>query len=243
MPGHSRPITDPTVRPATSVAGPGGRHSSTGPAEASEQDRRAGSARALSTRVPAQERRRQLISATLGLMRRDGVQSVTMRAIAREANAPLAIAHYCFGDKGELMDAAAEAWLQNLNRFSRSISVSLGLRKAVEQVAEGYWRSLEEEPASLLAEIELILWATRNADASPLAAKIYPAYEKELGCIFSSAAQHDDDQCLIDIATLVRSFLMIYDGSAIQYLTDPTATDHRATFLMLVDALLTKAGI
>ena len=176
-------------------------------------------------------------------MRREGVQSVTMRTIAKEANAPLATAHYCFSNKDELMDAAAEAWLKNLNRFSGDVPVHLGLRKAVTQVAEGYWRTLEEEPASLLAEIELILWATRNAAVSPLAAKIYPAYEVELGNIFSSAAHIGGDQCLMGFPALVRSFLMIYDGAALQYMTDPKATDHRALFFMMVDALLTKAGV
>jgi hypothetical protein len=113
----------------------------------------------------------------------------------------------------------------------------------VEQVAEGYWRALEEEPASLLAEIELILWATRNAPVSPLAAKMYPAYEAELGNIFSSATSISGEECLIDLPTLARSFLMIYDGAVIQYLTDPKAADHRSMFFMLVDALLTKAGV
>jgi AcrR family transcriptional regulator len=166
-----------------------------------------------------------------------------MRAIAKEANAPLATAHYCFDDKSELMDAAAEAWLKNLNRFSREISVHLGLRKAVEQVAEEYWRSLTEEPASLLAEIELILWATRNAAVSPLAAKIYPAYVVELGNIFSTAAHNNGDPPVMDMTTLVRSFLMIYDGAAIQYMTDPKATDYRAMFFTMLDALLIKAGV
>lgn len=194
-------------------------------------------------RLPAEERREQLISATVELMRCEGVQSVTMRAIAKEANSPLATAHYCFTDKSRLMDAAAEAWLKNLNSFSRDIPVHLGLRKAVEQVAESYWRSLEEEPASLLAEIELILWATRNASGSPLAAKIYPAYEVELGNIFSAATRIDENHCLLDIATLARSFLMIYDGAALQYMTNPNAADHEASFFMMVDALLIKAGV
>lgn len=194
-------------------------------------------------RVSAEERKEQLISATVELMRREGVQSVTIRAIAKEANAPLATAHYCFSNKEELMDAAAEAWFKNLSRFSSGAPVDLGLRKAVEQVAEGYWRALEEEPASILSEIELILWATRNAAVSPLAAKIYPAYEVELGNIFSSAAQSSGDQCQIGFPTLVRIFLMIYDGAAIQYMTDPKATDHRAQFFMMVDALLIKAGV
>ena len=35
---------------------------------------------------------------------------------------------------------------------------------------------------------------------------------------------------------------MIYDGAAIQYMTDPKATDG-AQFFMMVDALLIKAGV
>lgn len=194
-------------------------------------------------RVPAEERKEQLIAATVELMRREGVQSVTMRAIAQEAKAPLATAHYCFSNKNELMDAAAEAWLKNMNRFSGAVPEHLGLRKAVEQVAEGYWQALEEEPADILAEIELILWATRNAPVNPLAAKIYPAYEVKLGNIFSSTAASSGEQCLISFATLVRSFLMIFDGAAIQYMTDPGASPHRDHFFMMIDALLIKAGV
>ena len=194
-------------------------------------------------RVSAEERKEQLISATVEIMRREGVQSVTIRAIAKEANAPLATAHYCFGNKEELMEAAAEAWFKNLRRFSSDAPEHLGLRKAVEQVAEGYWRALEEEPASILAEIELILWATRNAAGSPLAAKIYPAYEVELGNLFSTAAKNSDEDCLIGFDTLVRCFLVVFDGAAIQFMTAPEAIDHRTQFFLMVDALLIKAGV
>lgn len=194
-------------------------------------------------RVPAEERKEQLISATVELMRREGVQAVTVRAIAKEANAPLATAHYCFSSKDEIMEAAALAWLKNLSRFSSDVPVDLGLRKAVEQVAEGYWRALEEEPANILAEIEMILWATRNGPSSPLAARIYPAYVTELGKIFSSAAENSNESCHMEVAMLVRSFLMIYDGASIQYMTAPEAADHRSMFFMMIDALLIKAGV
>jgi AcrR family transcriptional regulator len=194
-------------------------------------------------RISSADRKEQLIAATVELMRREGVQYVTMRAIAKEANAPLAAAHYCFSDKSELMDAAAEAWLKNLNSLSGDVPVHLGLRKAVEQVAEDYWRLLEEEPGNLLAEIELILWATRNRSESPLAAKIYPAYEVELGNLFTAAAESSGEECRLSIPTLARTFLMIYDGAVLQYMTDPKATDHRDHFFMMVDALLIKAGV
>ena len=194
-------------------------------------------------RVSAEDRKEQLIAATMELMRREGVQAVTMRAIAKEANAPLAAANYCFGNKDELMDAAADAWLKNLNSFSSDIPAHLGLRQAVEEVAKGYWRALEEEPASMLAEKELILWAARNGSASPLAPKIYPAYEGELEKIFSAATHNTDSQSLLDIPTLARSFLMIYDGAALQYMTHPKAPHHRTHYFMMVDALLIKAGL
>ncbi|GAC1493394.1 MAG: hypothetical protein NVS2B15_13970 [Pseudarthrobacter sp.] len=113
----------------------------------------------------------------------------------------------------------------------------------MEQAAEGHWRALEEEPESILSEIELILWATRNAAVSPLAAKIYPAYEAELGNIFSSAARTAGEECRLEFTALVRMFLMIYDGTAIQYMTDPKTIDHRAQFFMMIDALLMKAGV
>ncbi|WP_427019271.1 TetR/AcrR family transcriptional regulator (plasmid) [Pseudarthrobacter sp. P1] len=194
-------------------------------------------------RVSSEDRKEQLITATIEIMRREGIQAATIRAIAKEANAPLATAHYCFSNKEELMEAAAEAWFKNLRRFSSDVPEHFGLRKAVEQVAEGYWRALEEEPASILAEIELILWATRNVAVSPLAAKIYPAYEVELGNIFSSAAKIRGEQCHISFDTLVRCFLMIFDGAAIQCMTAPEAIDHRGQFFMMVDALLIKAGV
>ncbi|WP_343999411.1 TetR family transcriptional regulator [Pseudarthrobacter sulfonivorans] len=114
------------------------------------------------------------MAATIEIMHREGVQFVTMRAVAKKANAPLATANYCFSNKEKLMDAAPEAWFNNLSRFSSDAPVHLGRRKTVEHVAEGYWRALEEEPASILAEIELILWATRSADVSPLATKSGP---------------------------------------------------------------------
>ena len=194
-------------------------------------------------RVSAEDRKKQLISATMELMRREGVQSVTIRSIAKEASAPLAAANYCFGSKDDLMDAAAEAWFDYMSRFSSDIPVHLGLRKAVEHVAEGYWRSLEEEPANMLAQMELILWATRNNAVSPLATEIYPAYELELGKIFSAAAHKKGEQCLIAFPLLVRSFLLVFEGAAIQCMTDPEAIDHRALFFLMIDALLIKAGI
>ncbi|WP_237740711.1 TetR/AcrR family transcriptional regulator [Crystallibacter crystallopoietes] len=193
--------------------------------------------------MPAKERKEQLITATVGLMQREGVQAITLRDIAKEAEASLSSVHYCFSDKDELMAAAAEHWLQRMSRFSTDVPTNLGLRKAFEHVAEGYWGSLEEAPEEILAQVELVAWATRNAPANPLAAKIYPAYELELGKLFAVAAEESNEQCRMEFGALARAFIAIFDGAALQYMTDPGAADHRSQFFMMIDALLTKAGV
>ena len=53
------------------------------------------------------------------------------------------------------MEAAAEAWFDYMSRFSSDVPVHLGLRKAVEHVAEGYWRSLQEDPTNMLAQTRI----------------------------------------------------------------------------------------
>lgn len=51
------------------------------------------------------------------------------------------------------------------------------------------------------------------------------------------------DECRRGYPELVRAFLTIYDGIAIQYMADRDAGDHRERFFMMVDALLLKAGV
>ncbi|MFD1210496.1 TetR/AcrR family transcriptional regulator [Arthrobacter sp. GCM10027362] len=184
-----------------------------------------------------------MISATAELMKREGVQSITLRAIAKEAGAPLAAVHYCFNDKDELMDAAAEHWLRHMSRFSTDVPVDSGLRKALEHVAEGYWGLLEEAPEDILAQVELVTWATRNSAGSPLAARIYPAYEAELGRVFSTAAEKSAEQSRLDFKELARAFITIFDGAALQYMADPDSGGHRDRYFMMIDALLAKAGV
>src|SRR5690349_13707187 len=75
-------------------------------------------------RVSLADRREQLIDATILVMRRDGVRSVTMRAVAAEAKAPLAAVHYCFDAKEALLEAAIRRWLRMM--FTDSVQFPVG---------------------------------------------------------------------------------------------------------------------
>lgn len=52
------------------------------------------------------QRKTAIIDATLRIIGRDGIQGVSMRAVASEADVPLGTATYYFSDKDELIEAA-----------------------------------------------------------------------------------------------------------------------------------------
>ena len=194
-------------------------------------------------RISATDRRQQLTDATIELMRRDGVQSVTLRAIAQEANASLATVHYCFTDKDELLRAATERWLKDMIAHAVQAATDDGLRGAVMGTAHRYWQAIEETPHDVLAQLELVIWAVRNESPNPIAPLIYPGYDVELGQLFRQALENANETCAMGVEALVRAFLVIIDGCSLQFLTQPELSIHRELFFWMMEALLNSAGI
>ena len=141
-------------------------------------------------RVSAEERKEQLIAATVELMRREGVQSVTMRAIAKEANAPLATAHYCFSDKERTHGRGRRGLVEEPEPlFQRRPGPSGTAKGRGTSGRRLLARTGGRARQAYLPRSNSFCGQHAMPAASPLAAKIYPAYEVELGNIFSAAAQ------------------------------------------------------
>ncbi|MCF4122167.1 TetR family transcriptional regulator [Antribacter sp. KLBMP9083] len=60
-------------------------------------------------RKPLEERRAEIVEAALRVAMRDGVEAVTVRQVAREADISLGTVHYCFDDKDALLRAMGRA--------------------------------------------------------------------------------------------------------------------------------------
>ncbi|HEY0475536.1 MAG TPA: TetR family transcriptional regulator, partial [Kribbella sp.] len=54
-------------------------------------------------RVPANERRAELVQAAIQVATREGLAATTTRRIARELDISVGIVHYCFRSKEELL--------------------------------------------------------------------------------------------------------------------------------------------
>lgn len=192
-------------------------------------------------RVSASDRREQLIDATINVMRRDGVQAATMRAVAAEAGASLAAVHYCFEDKDALLAAAIQRWLRVMITDAISFSTEGGMRAAARQMVNAWWGALESTPNDAMAQFELPLWAMRN-DKRELAATIYPTYIKELAAMLSKSLELAKESSRWDVERFSRALLVIIDGCSLQYLSDPTSKAKELCDDM-VETLLMRANI
>ncbi|CAG7609808.1 TetR/AcrR family transcriptional regulator [Leucobacter soli] len=191
-----------------------------------------------SSRVSLDERREQLIAATISVMQEQGVQSITLRNVAQRANASLATVHYCFENKDALIHAAVVRWLENMVSYTTNIPTGAGFRAAVHSFAELYWADLERTPNDVLAQIELVLWAARNEDSGGLRSLVYTGYEDELSEIFAAALENESPGRDFDSRGFVRRLLTVFDGCSLQFLLQPELPIHRENYFFLIATLI-----
>ena len=193
-------------------------------------------------RISSAERKEQLIRATVELMRRDGVQRVTVRRIAEEAGANLATVSYCFDGKDDLLRHAFDHWLHRMLDVPPGGSdAAQGLAATIRRIADAYWTDLEESPADALAQLEGVIWAVREAPEDELARSIYDHSARELAHVFQSAMDASGETSTMSAQQLAYAFLMLIDGASLQYLADPTNNSYRAVFEQLLELFLAGA--
>ncbi|MFJ6214883.1 TetR/AcrR family transcriptional regulator [Streptomyces sp. NPDC092296] len=196
-------------------------------------------------RVPTAERRQQLIEAAVELMRRNGVDAVTLRAIAQEAGAPLATLHYCFRDKDELMRAAAQHWLGQFMQDSipERLPLEAGLRATVRRISEAFWASLRAGSEDFRAQIELVTWAVRGGMHPMLAESMYAHHEEKLGEVFAAALEAAGEQSSVDPGILARGYVAALDGITLQFVAEPENPRLPEVFDLMMESLLTQAEV
>lgn len=87
--------------------------------------------------VSAADRREQLIEATIAVLRRSGADGVTTRAVAAEADAPLASIHYTFGSLDDLVVAAFERLIAEVSRhIADGLDVAAGYGPCIVAVMQ-----------------------------------------------------------------------------------------------------------
>lgn len=168
-------------------------------------------------RIPATERRVELIDAAVLVIAESGVDGATTRRIAERAGAPLATLHYCFASKELLFGAVYE----RIAAGYREVLIDSDVHGDVAATARGLMRGLLEwyvaHPEISAAIFELISWAQRQDAAKATA--VYDQAGDTVRSILAadaSAAGQSVDAETID--RLARAIAALSDGFAISWL-------------------------
>lgn len=192
-------------------------------------------------RISSALRREQLVDATIQVMRENGVQSVTMREVAKRAKASLAAVHYCFKDKDDLVHAAVERWLKEMVPDSMRVPTGGGMLSAVRNMLDVWWEGLESVPQNAQAQFELFLWAVRNSDRIRRA--MYPLYLNAIVAVLEQERAATGERCEWDLLVIARSLLVIVDGCSFQYFSDPLNSGAKALSYEMVEAVFSRANV
>ena len=167
----------------------------------------------------AERRRRSILDATLRVISSGGVDAVTHRRIAAEAGVALGSTTYYFASREELVRQAFRHYIEE-------VTAAIGLlgRERPPESAEDIAETLTEvarrefaEPALVLAEYELILYAARD----PVLAQDFTAYERGLEAQLAGPLERLGADRPMDAA---RTVIELMRGFEIGRLTRPNAS-------------------
>jgi TetR/AcrR family transcriptional regulator, regulator of biofilm formation and stress response len=182
------------------------------------------------------KRRDELLDATLRLLGREGADAVTHRAVAEEANVPIAATTYYFDSKRDLL---MEAFRRHAENEAERVAVVGDLGGAAtaetlaDRLADYIYEGLNEERMRLLAEQELLLQAARDPKIEPFSRVFYEAVKAELHDPLVRIGSEDPDQDAIII-------LAAFAGLEIDNLSTPRTALSRRRLRALMRRLLTR---
>ena len=180
-------------------------------------------------RISADERRRQLTEAAFRVMAREGVAAATTRAIAAEADAPLASFHYCFRSKEELLRELTPALVDRmLEGAMADIKPGRDFREMLRAGLASVWSVIESTPAEQQVLYELTQYALRNPGLEELASRQYERYYEVARDQLQAIADVGDVEWAVPLPVAARMLISFFDGLALGWIVDRNSAEARA---------------
>ena len=184
-------------------------------------------------RIPAAERRTELVAAAVRMIAAHGVDGATTRRIAQDANAPLATLHYCFATKEVLFAAVFE----HVTAQYREVLARNDVQSDVETTARALLRGVMEwylaNPDFGAAIVELISWAQRQEgkQAEIVYNEAFATMRAILEAAATDAGQSVDPKTIDELTYIVST---LSDGFALNWLvfTDRAAAESQIELVL-----------
>lgn len=183
------------------------------------------------------QRRREVLEATLRVLGRDGASGVTHRAVAEEANVPIAATTYYFESKRDLITEAfrlhAELEAERVAVALSDLEESATVEDLGDRLAEYLYEGLSKLRVRLMAEQELLLQAARDDAVEPYSRVFYDTVKAELYEPLRRIGSDDPDQDAILI-------LAAFAGLEVDNLSTPKTALSERRLQLLMRRLLTR---
>jgi AcrR family transcriptional regulator len=172
-------------------------------------------------RVPATERRAELVQAAIQVATREGLAATTTRRIAQELGISVGVVHYCFRSKEELLHEVIRVIAAAQVVAARAaITPGADIASSVRNAFLGFWQLVEATPDAQLLTYELTSWALRNAETEPLAREQRAAQLAGIEQILDEISTATGASWSLPPDQLARMTLAITDGVTLGWLVD-----------------------
>lgn len=189
-------------------------------------------------RLSAEDRRVELIDATVRVAIAEGLDSATVRRVAQEAGVPLGTVHYCFGSKAALISAVADSIEQPV--IDVATLETLPTDEAMLAAFRAYWEQIGSDRRRQLLIYELLAHLSRGDEEDREIARrlLDRAYGAVLGALRAYAA--DLGRSLpVEPEVLARLIIAVTDGVSLAWIVNSDDTQAQAvmeTFARLLAA-------
>ncbi|MEU5841794.1 TetR/AcrR family transcriptional regulator [Rhodococcus sp. NPDC047139] len=210
----------------------------------------------MSNRLPADERRTQLVAAALELAESGGVGAVTVRAVAEKAGVSLGVVHYCFDSKEALVVAMANTLIEELARamhaafdvpadLQRTSGVDC-LRSMLHTGLRAMWSAVESTPGLQTLTYEITTYSLRHGtNGSPVSGNIavqqYRLMDEQADRFLDRCADRCGVEWSLPTATLARLSLALLDGVVLRWLVDRDSETAATELGVIADIIATRA--
>jgi AcrR family transcriptional regulator len=210
----------------------------------------------MAKKLPADERRAQLLEAALTIAVERGVDALTMRPLAAAAGVSLGVVHYHFHDKDTLLTHLGQTQILQVNDGMRlafgQYAEPAGLTgiRALEDLLRagirGLWPIIEATPDHQLLTYEITAHALRrrsagNLSAGAMAEQQYRIMDAETVAFLTLCASRAGVTWMAPVEQVARFALACMNGVVLRWLVDRDSDAALIALDDLVRILTTKA--
>ncbi|TCJ31097.1 TetR/AcrR family transcriptional regulator [Nocardioides jejuensis] len=167
-------------------------------------------------RIPAAQRRNDFIHAAVEVIAAHGIDGATTRKIAEQANANLAMLHYCYDSKEALFSDVFAYAATTYSDVIRKSDAHSTLAETAREILRGVMQYYVDSPSFAAASFELISWARRQHEDRGIAVFDEAVASVRRALTDASASNPVQPETIDEIAYVIGT---LSDGFGVNWLT------------------------